>query len=55
MVEVGILKGMVRIGFHEVTSEQPVGREGMSQAVILEKSDSGMTACAKALRWELQA
>ena len=55
MVEVGILKGMVRIGFHEVTSEQPVGSEGMSQAVILGKSDSGMTACAKALRWELQA
>ena len=55
MVEVGILKGLVTIGFHEVIFEQPVGSEGMSQAVILWKSDSGTAACAKALRWELQA
>ena len=54
MVEIGISKGMVRTGFHEVILEQPVGSEGMPKVAILGKSDSGTTACAKALRRELQ-
>lgn len=53
MDEVGILNGMARIGFREVTFEQSVGSEGTSQPAILGKSDPGRrTACAKALRWQ---